>query len=193
MASSGEEKQTGQPEDDIPKPPVSTRTEPHDEIDNEEIKEEEEEEEDGEDEEEEDDDDERPPLTRQSRMQSDRAKMETLFRRLAKERVPVRVHDVLIKGNAKTKEFVIEAQIEALKNATTMQELLQAASVVNAKLQGLEIFDSVNITLDSGPPELPGTANVVVEVIEAKSPISGDFGIFTKPEVRSYFDSLYQF
>nr|GMC88873.1 sorting and assembly machinery component 50 homolog B-like [Ipomoea batatas] len=31
----------------------------------------------------------------------------------------------------------------------------------------------INITLDAGPPELPGTANVIVEVIEAENPITG--------------------
>ncbi|KAL3524002.1 hypothetical protein ACH5RR_016836 [Cinchona calisaya] len=150
-----------------------------------EIEEEEDEEEEGEEEEEgdEEDEDEQPPLTRQSRMQSD---MESLFRRLSTERVPVRVHEVLSKGNTKTKDALIEAEFEALKTATTVQELLQAASIANARLQRLDIFDSVNITLDSGPPELPGTANVVVEVVESKNPLSGDFGIFSKPEARSW-------
>lgn len=114
----------------------------------------------------------------------DRAATENLFRRISTERVPLRVHDVLIKGNTKTKESLIQFEIEALiKNATTVQELIQASSVANARLHRLGIFDSVNITLDSGPPELPGTANVVVEVVETKNPITGDFGVFSKPEV----------
>lgn len=110
--------------------------------------------------------------------------MDDLFRRISTNSVPLRVHDVSIKGNTKTKESLIEYEIEALKNATTVQELLQAAAVANARLRRLGIFDSVNITLDAGPPELPGTANVVVEVVETKNPVSGDFGVFSKPEVR---------
>ncbi|KAF8394881.1 hypothetical protein HHK36_018818 [Tetracentron sinense] len=151
-------------------------------IDEEDSNGEEEEEEDIEEEEEEEEE----KVSRESRLISERNKMNNLFRRLSTERVTLRVHDVLIKGNTKTKESLIEAEIEALKNATTMQELLQAAGIANARLQRLDIFDSVNITLDSGPPELPGTANVIVEVVETKNPITGDIGIFSKPEARSW-------
>ncbi|XP_071929895.1 uncharacterized protein [Coffea arabica] len=185
MAASFEDNSTGQPKDDALKSTAPARTESDEDNDNDDD-DSQEEDDDEEEEEEDDDEDEQPPLTRQARMQSDRAKMEALFRRLSTERVPVRVHDVLIKGNAKTKDSLIEAEVEALKTATTVQELLQAAGIANARLQRLEIFDSVNITLDSGPPELPGTANVVVEVVEAKNPLSGDFGIFSKPEARSW-------
>lgn len=113
----------------------------------------------------------------------DREKMDNLFRRISTERVPLRVHNVIIKGNTKTKDWLIEAEVEALKNATTVQELLQAASIANARLHRLDMFDSVNITLDAGPPELPETSNVVVEVVETKNPLTGDIGIFSKPEV----------
>ncbi|OVA02768.1 Bacterial surface antigen (D15) [Macleaya cordata] len=106
---------------------------------------------------------------------------------MSKEKVTLRVHDVLIKGNTKTKDSLIEAEVESLlKNVTSMQELLQAAQIANARLQNLDIFDSINITLDSGPPELPGTANVVIQVVETKNPLTGDFGIFSKPEARSW-------
>ncbi|KAL7184266.1 hypothetical protein ACSBR2_026424 [Camellia fascicularis] len=139
-----------------------------------------------EEEEEDDDEEEEGPVAQKSRKPLERAKMENLFRRISTERVPLRVHDVLIKGNTKTKDSLIEAELEGLKNATTVQELLQAASIANARLHRLEIFDSVNITLDSGPPELPGTTNVVVEVVETKNPLTGDIGIFSKPEARSW-------
>ncbi|KAL8137488.1 hypothetical protein V2J09_003489 [Rumex salicifolius] len=120
------------------------------------------------------------------RLRSEKAKAESLFRRINSERVALRVHDVVIKGNTKTKESVIEAEIGALRDASSLQELFQAASVVNARLRGLQIFDSVNITLDAGPLELPDTANVVVEVSELNNPLSGDIGVFTKPEARSW-------
>ncbi|XP_071686270.1 uncharacterized protein [Rutidosis leptorrhynchoides] len=135
-----------------------------------------------------DDDEEEPELlqTPESKLRSERAKMNSTLHRISTERVPLRVHDVLIKGNNKTKESLIETEIQTLKTATSIQELLQAATIVNARLQKLDIFDSVNITIDSGPPELPGTSNVIVEVVEAKNPITGDIGIFTKPEARSW-------
>ncbi|PWA44465.1 hypothetical protein CTI12_AA526020 [Artemisia annua] len=118
-----------------------------------------------------------PPVT---------AQMEALIQRVKSEKVPLRVHDVIIKGNTKTKDSVIDFQIQALKTVTSVQELLQAAQIASIRLQKLEIFDSVNVTLDAGPPGLPGTSNVIVEVVECKNPVTGDIGIFTKPEARSW-------
>ncbi|GAB4827623.1 hypothetical protein Ancab_034507 [Ancistrocladus abbreviatus] len=133
-----------------------------------------------------DGDEDKKPVAEDSKVRSQRDKLENLFQRLSSEKVALRVHDIIIKGNTKTKESLIEDEVDALKQASTIQELLKAASIANARLQRLQIFDSVNITLDSGPPELPGTANVVIEVVEAKNPLSGDIGIFTKPEARSW-------
>lgn len=126
------------------------------------------------------------PVTDASRLLAQRSKLENLVERMRKEKVRLRVHDILIKGNTKTKDSLIEAEVEAIKTASTMQELLEAAGVANAKLQRLEIFDSVKITLDSGPPELPGTANVVIEVVETGNPLSGECGAYTKPAVGFY-------
>ncbi|XP_052199282.1 uncharacterized protein LOC127806193 isoform X2 [Diospyros lotus] len=134
----------------------------------------------------EEEDEEEEPGSLESRRRSERVKMENLFHKMSTERVPLRVHDVLIKGNTKTKDSLIEAEVEAIKNASSVQELLQAATVANARLHRLDIFDSVNITLDAGPPELPGTANVIVEVVETKNPLTGEIGLFSKPEARSW-------
>ena len=109
---------------------------------------------------------------------------ESLFRRMRSAPVPVRVHDVIVKGNEKTKDHIIEAEVEAvIREANTLQELLEASRVANSNLRALDIFDSVNITLDSGPPELPGTTNVVIEVVESKNPLTGQIGAYTKAEV----------
>ncbi|GER50938.1 outer membrane OMP85 family protein [Striga asiatica] len=138
-------------------------------------------------EEEEENENESETMTPESRIQRDRANMNSLFRRLSKEQVPVRVHDVIIKGNTKTKDSLIEAEVESIfRDATSFQQLLRAAADASARLQSLEIFDSVNITLDAGPPELPGTANIVIEVSEVSNPLSGNVGIYTKPEARSW-------
>ncbi|CAN1165172.1 Sorting and assembly machinery component 50 homolog B [Linum perenne] len=120
----------------------------------------------------------------QSAVRMQKAKLQNLFQRLQTQRVPLRVHDVLIKGNTKTKDYLIEAETALLKNCTTMQEILEVSRAVSFRLQALEIFDSVNITLDSGPPELPGTSNVIVEVHEAKS-MTGEVGAYTKGEAKS--------
>ncbi|CAL9229275.1 unnamed protein product [Arabidopsis halleri] len=124
------------------------------------------------------------PRTREDAI-SDRIKAESLFRRMRATPVAVRVHDVIVKGNEKTKDHVIEAEVDVLRQATTLQELLKASKVANFNLQALDIFDAVKITLDSGPPELPGTTNVVIDVVESKSPFTGQIGTFTKAEARS--------
>jgi len=126
------------------------------------------------------------PATAKSRLQSDKAKMMKLMNRLKSEPVTLRVHDVIIKGNTKTKDSVIEAEIvDELKKANTLQEIFQAAAIANARLRQLEIFDSISLMVDAGPPELPGTANVVVEVSETKRPLAGEIALFTKQGVIS--------
>ncbi|XVF70338.1 hypothetical protein PTKIN_Ptkin11bG0153800 [Pterospermum kingtungense] len=113
-------------------------------------------------------------------------KMEALVRRMLTGPVSIHVHDVIIEGNTKTKRYIIEAEAsESLKKATTMQELLQASNAVNSRLKSLGLFDSVMITLDSGPPEIPGSANVVIEVEEARNRLSGEIGAYVKDEARS--------
>lgn len=138
----------------------------------------------------EDDDEPEPPhkqhKSRESLLSEHKSRMENLFRRMQRERVNLRVHDLIIKGNTKTKDSIVEAELEALKNASTMQELLDAAGRANARLQQLEIFDSVKITLDKGPPELPDTANVIVEVAETSSPFTAECGAYSKPAVRCF-------
>ncbi|KAF3433369.1 hypothetical protein FNV43_RR24471 [Rhamnella rubrinervis] len=126
------------------------------------------------------------PQPTEARLREERTKLNNLFQRLSTEKVQLRVHDVIIKGNSKTKEHLIEAELEGIRKATSMQELIEASGNANAKLQQLEIFDSVRITLDSGPPELPETSNVVVEVVETKRPLTCDFGMYTKPAARSW-------
>ncbi|KAG5239994.1 hypothetical protein OIU78_006547 [Salix suchowensis] len=129
----------------------------------------------------EDDEDEDP----ESQKAKLRNRFQNFFRRIQHESVSIRVHDVLIKGNTKTKDTLIEAETASLKDASTIKELLAASGDVNFRLQALEIFDSVKITLDSGPPELPGTANVIVDVVETKSPLLGEIGVFNKGEASS--------
>ncbi|MCL7047883.1 hypothetical protein MKW94_016301, partial [Papaver nudicaule] len=136
---------------------------------------------------EEEEEEEVKPMSKESKLRAERDNLNTLVSRLKKEKVSLRVHDLIIKGNTKTKDSVIEAEIEEIfKQANSMQGLMQAAGIANSRLRNLEIFESVDITLDSGPSELPGTANVIVNVVETKNPLTGDLGIFTKPEARSW-------
>lgn len=83
--------------------------------------------------------------------------VKSMTEKLATEPVQVRVHDIEIKGNVKTKDSVIEAQLKELREISTMQELLQESVRANSRLRALGIFDKCVITLDAGPEELPGT------------------------------------
>ncbi|XP_011035899.1 PREDICTED: sorting and assembly machinery component 50 homolog B-like [Populus euphratica] len=165
------------PEDDLSDPVV--RNHNNDEEEEEEGEQNDDIEDEGEGEDEEEDKD----------LESQKAKLrnrfQNFFSRIQHESIPIRVHDVVIKGNTKTKDYLIEAVTASLKDASTIQELFAASSEVNFRLQALEIFDSVKITLDSGPPELPGTANVIVDVVETRSPLLGEIGVFNKGEASS--------
>ncbi|EMS50118.1 Sorting and assembly machinery component 50-like protein A [Triticum urartu] len=117
----------------------------------------------------------------------EREKVQSVFRRLSSDLVGIRVHDVIIRGNAKTREELIEAEVaDLLRSTTTVQDLLSAAADASARLRGLDVFEAVNITLDAGPPELPGTTNVIIEVVEPAIPISGNAGVFSKPEAKAW-------
>uniref|UniRef100_A0A452ZBZ7 Bacterial surface antigen (D15) domain-containing protein n=1 Tax=Aegilops tauschii subsp. strangulata TaxID=200361 RepID=A0A452ZBZ7_AEGTS len=116
-----------------------------------------------------------------------REKVQSVFRRLSTDPVGIRVHDVIIRGNAKTRDELIEAEVaDLLRSATTVQDLLSAAADASARLRGLDVFEAVNITLDAGPPELPGTTNVVIEVVEPAIPLSGNAGVYSKPEAKAW-------
>nr|XP_010920994.1 uncharacterized protein LOC105044706 [Elaeis guineensis] len=99
----------------------------------------------------------------------------------------VRVNGVFVKGNARTRASLIEAEVlPAFRSAVTLGGLLRAAAAANERLRRLGIFESVSITLDAGPPDLPGTADVVIEVVEAKNAVAGDICVFSKPEARTW-------
>jgi outer membrane protein insertion porin family len=142
-----------------------------------------EEQEDEEEEQEEDDDLPQSPL---ARLREQKFKLETLSRRLSSELVPIRVHDVIIRGNTKTKDWVIEAELKGIEDVSTMQELIRASEIALARLRNLGVFESSKLSLEPGPVELPNTANVVIDIVEAVNKISGEFGVYTKPSVQSH-------
>jgi outer membrane protein insertion porin family len=119
-------------------------------------------------------------------------KINAVFQRLSSAPVATRVHEIIIKGNSKTRDALIEAEVtDLIRSAATVQDLVRAASLATGRLRDLDVFDSVHITLDAGPPELPGTTTVVVQVVETANPISGSVGCLTKAEVslRSFHGS----
>uniref|UniRef100_A0A453FUH2 POTRA domain-containing protein n=1 Tax=Aegilops tauschii subsp. strangulata TaxID=200361 RepID=A0A453FUH2_AEGTS len=112
-------------------------------------------------------------------------KVKAVFRRLHAEPVGIRVHDVIIRGNFKTRGSLIEAEVaDLLRSAGTVQGLVRASSHANALLRRLDVFDSVSITLGAGPPEFPGTAIVTIQVVEAARPYNRGIFFFPKKEVK---------
>ncbi|MCH92413.1 sorting and assembly machinery component 50-like protein, partial [Trifolium medium] len=99
---------------------------------------------------------------------------------------PIRVHDVIIRGNTITKDWVIEAELKGIEDVSTMQELIRASEIALARLQNLGVFESSKLSLEPGPVELPNTANVVIDIVEAVNKISGEFGVYTKPSTSSW-------
>ncbi|KAJ8443900.1 hypothetical protein Cgig2_032724 [Carnegiea gigantea] len=78
----------------------------------------------------------------------------------------LRVHDVIIKGNSRTKDSVIEATMDDLKRASTLGEVKEGIKDATSRLWQLGVFDYIQVTLHHGPIELPDTVNVVVSVKE---------------------------
>ncbi|XP_047061560.1 SAM50-like protein SPAC17C9.06 [Lolium rigidum] len=108
-----------------------------------------------------------------------------VFARFYTEPIGIRVHDIIIKGNLKTRASLIEAEVaDLLRSAGTVQHLLHASRRASTLLRDLDVFDSVTITLDAGPPEFPGTTNVVIQVVEAARRFDG--GIYSKAKARSW-------
>ncbi|XP_014502852.1 sorting and assembly machinery component 50 homolog [Vigna radiata var. radiata] len=128
----------------------------------------------------------RIPQSAASKLREQRFKVETLSRRLSSELVPIRVHDVVINGNTKTKDWIIEAELGGIENATSMQELVQFSKIAISRLQDLEIFDSCTVRLEAGPRELPNTANVIVDVVETGNKVSAKFSVYNKPSTSSW-------
>jgi outer membrane protein insertion porin family len=111
-----------------------------------------------------------------------------VFARLYTEPIGIRVHDIIIKGNLKTRASLIEAEVaDLLRSAGTVQDLLHASRLAGTLLRRLDVFDSITITLDAGPPEFPGTTNVVIQVVEAARRFDG--AICSKAKVK-VFDCL---
>lgn len=105
---------------------------------------------------------------------------ELMFRRFAQEPIPVRVCDVKVEGNSKTRVSVIEAHLERLKNAGTTRELLREAAHAVTRIESMGLFEKCIIFLEAGP--VHGSVNVVVKVQEGTRPCSLGLAIFSKPE-----------
>ncbi|XP_062202640.1 SAM50-like protein SPAC17C9.06 [Phragmites australis] len=135
--------------------------------------------------EEEDDDDSEP-----SASPSEEARLEAVLRRLTADEVRIRVHEVAIRGCARTRRAAVEEAVGPdLAHAATVRDLVRAAAAAGDRLRRLGAFDAVCITLDAAPPGLPGSGGsavvVNVDVAEARGRAAGEFGVFANTQTRS--------
>jgi outer membrane protein insertion porin family len=108
-----------------------------------------------------------------------------VIRRIYSDPVEIHVHSIIIKGNLRTRDSLIQAEVaDLLRSASTLQELLYASKFAGVVLHRLNIFESVSVTLDAGPPELPRSANVVIEVVESNRRFVGGIQRSSKPQVK---------
>ena len=96
------------------------------------------------------------------------------------QHAPLRVHDVLISGNTRTKDYIIERHLQSARAAQTVGELASALEDAKDGLERLNLFASVQVAGDSGPKELPDTANINVTVEELKDGPSFTFGKYVQ-------------
>jgi outer membrane protein insertion porin family len=119
---------------------------------------------------------------------TDSEPISSLLRRLAASPVPIKVHSVQINSNSRTKRELIESVLDlnSILKSSTFQELVYVAGLANARLKRLGVFPSVNITIDAGPDDVPGSSVVVVDVVEAVHPFAGDFFVDFKTKVLEF-------
>jgi hypothetical protein len=106
---------------------------------------------------------------------------ELRLREFARNPIPIRVRDVKIEGNYKTRASVIESQLDRLRDMETSQDLLREASYAVTRLERMGIFEECTLSLENGP--VHGSVDVVVSVEERRNPCSFTVGSFIKPEV----------
>ena len=62
----------------------------------------------------------------------------------------IRVEDVKLEGLGRTKEHIVLREVDQLKKAGTLKEIKDAMLTARSNLEALNIFDAVQLTLDSG-------------------------------------------
>lgn len=75
-----------------------------------------------------------------------------------------KIQGVIIRGNKKPEDNISGSEAEALRSATALQKLLRAEFEV--AMQDLEVFLFSDGYARSGPPELPGTTNLMIEAFQ---------------------------
>eukprot|EP00245_Coleochaete_scutata_P004744 TRINITY_DN17665_c0_g1_i1.p1 TRINITY_DN17665_c0_g1~~TRINITY_DN17665_c0_g1_i1.p1 ORF type:complete len:504 (-),score=69.59 TRINITY_DN17665_c0_g1_i1:472-1956(-) len=104
---------------------------------------------------------------------------------------PCRIHDVIIVGNERTKDWVIERELESARKAEVFKDVVAELEAAAQRLQALEIFSECTLLCDEGPKELPGTANVIVQLKE-KDSTSFNIGTYVQGRGESSLEGTVQ-
>lgn len=98
---------------------------------------------------------------------------------------PYRVNKVYVRGLKNTKEYVVQQELTALKDATTLGAIGDGCLSAAAALQSLGIFDGADVLVDAGPSrggggDEPPLADIIVTVAEKTRLTSAATGVSTQ-------------
>ncbi|KAI5074239.1 hypothetical protein GOP47_0010200 [Adiantum capillus-veneris] len=116
---------------------------------------------------------------------------ELMFKRFAQEEIPLRVLEVKVEGNRRTRSSVIQDHIEPLKKAETTRQLLREAAHAVERIEHLGLFRNFTLALETGPVQ--GSVIVVLYVEEAPRPFSVNLTSFSAAkDARSAFGGSFR-
>ncbi|MCO5560532.1 hypothetical protein L7F22_014147 [Adiantum nelumboides] len=102
---------------------------------------------------------------------------ELMFKTFAQEEIPLRVLEVKVEGNRKTRFSVIQDYLEPLKKAETTRQLLREAAHAVNRIEHLGLFKNCTLSLETCPVQ--GSVIVVLYVDEAPGPFTVDLASFS--------------
>ena len=81
---------------------------------------------------------------------------------------PIAVESVEIQGIERTRRGILEAALEPLYRASSLDDLRDKCVDANGALNAYDVFESIDIVCDAGASSRPDTASVIVRVEEKK-------------------------
>ena len=79
---------------------------------------------------------------------------------------PLRVNSATVHGNERTSSKVVERELRGLADINNLHDLATCLLDATNRLQALDVFHSVDILVDAGPPNRPNTCDVHVNLRE---------------------------
>ena len=114
--------------------------------------------------------------------------LQELYRTALRRGAPLRVVDLQVRGNARTKDYVIERELLPALEAENLEELMAALIQASRGLEELEVFEDADIEAMEAPRGgAPGAADGVAVVVDVqeKSPFSLNVGTYVQGQEGS--------